>query len=145
MKALAMSEAGSDESDKEKNILYFNILDMSKKFSEINAELTAKEKITAAEFATAKLAFSEMGAEDQEKETATINALEKKVFNESAGDEGEDDEAKKKEAEDKAKADQEAADAEAKRIADEAEAAAKGGEGTEGEQKEFSEKVKSEV
>ena len=85
-----MSESGSDESEKEKNILYFNILDMSKKFSEINAELAAKEKITVAEFETAKLAFSEMTAADQEKEAATISTLEKKVFNETAGDEGDD-------------------------------------------------------
>lgn len=79
MKALAMSESGSNENGEKKDILYFNLFDMSKKFSEIKAELTAAEKITAEQFEDAKLAFSELSQEDQATEMPTITELEKKV------------------------------------------------------------------
>lgn len=79
MKALAMSESGSNENGEKKDILYFNLFDMSKKFSEIKAELTAAEKITAEQFEDAKLAFSELSQEDQTKEMGTLTDLEKKV------------------------------------------------------------------
>ncbi len=140
MKALAMSETGSNENGEKKDILYFNLFDMSKKFSEIKTELAAAEKITAEQFEDAKLAFSELSQEDQATEMGTITDLEKKVEAGSWEDEKTDAE---KEAEAKAKADQEAADAEAKRVADEA-AAKAAAEGSD-EQKEFSEKVKNEV
>jgi len=79
MKALAMSETGSNENGEKKDILYFNLFDMSKKFSEIKTELAAAEKITAEQFEDAKLAFSELSQEDQATEMGTITDLEKKV------------------------------------------------------------------
>lgn len=140
MKALAMSESGSNENGEKKDILYFNLFDMSKKFSEIKAELTAAEKITAEQFEDAKLAFSELSQEDQATEMPTITELEKKVETGSWEDKKTD---AKKEAEAKAKADQEAAD---KAKADkEAAAKAAADAAANGENKEFSEKLSSEV
>jgi len=50
-----------------------------KKFNEIKTELATAEKITAEQFEEAKLAFSELSQEEQEKEKETILELEKKV------------------------------------------------------------------
>jgi len=52
---------------------------MPKKFNEIKTELATAEKITAEQFEEAKLAFSELSQEEQEKEKETILELEKKV------------------------------------------------------------------
>jgi len=92
MKALAMSETGSEENGEKKDILYFNLFDMSKKFSELKTQFTAKEKITTEEFEDAKLAFSELKSDEQVKELDALLALEKKVFNEEGweGSDGED-------------------------------------------------------
>ena len=58
---------------------------MSKKFSEIKAELAAKEKITADEFDEAKLAFSELKADDQTAEMQNLLSMEAKIFNDEGG------------------------------------------------------------
>jgi len=71
MKALAMSESGSKENGG-KDILYFNLMDMSKKFSEIKNELSSVDKITQEQFEDAKLAFSELTKEDQNAEMQNL-------------------------------------------------------------------------
>ena len=69
---------------------FFNIDDsMKRKFSEIAAEFSAKEKISQAELDEARFAFSELPEDEQNTNTSALSTIESKFSDENTEDEGE--------------------------------------------------------
>lgn len=67
---------------------FFNIDDpMKRKFSEIAAEFSAKEKISQAELDEARFAFSELSEDEQNTNTPTLSTIEAKFSEEDEEDE----------------------------------------------------------
>lgn len=86
MKALQMSEPETPiENEARKTFYFYNLSDMSKKFSDIVADLAKVSKVSPAQLDEARLSFSELATADQDAALPEMKAIEAK-FSEEAED-----------------------------------------------------------
>lgn len=97
MKALQMSEPETAiENEARKTFYFYNLSDMSKKFSDIVAELANVSKVTPAQLDEARLSFSQLSTAEQDASIASMSAIEAK-FTEEVEEEAPADETPKTE------------------------------------------------
>lgn len=85
MQALQMSEPSDTiVGETRKTFYFFNTDSMKKPFSTLVAEFADLEKVNAAQLDAARLAFSELSTEDQEKYLASMSSIESKFSEDEA-------------------------------------------------------------